>query len=223
VFHLLNALESCAGMFTRYGGHAHAVGFSLPTSQVENLRAQMDSFARQHLTLADFQVALAVDAELSLDQVTPELFQALRRLEPFGVGNPEPLFVARNVCLKAPPRIMKERHVKLRLMPGESGDLARLATPRCHPDSSTFRHRDETGKSNNWRKSISFDALGWNLAERIQQAQLLPGDTLDIAFSLDQNEHPEFGGLEISLRDFIAPARSQQAAIEPEKSTATGI
>src|SRR5204862_6667360 len=55
-----------------------------------------------------------------LDQVTPELFQALRRLEPFGVGNPEPVFIARDVFVKAPPRIMKERHVKLRLSAGES-------------------------------------------------------------------------------------------------------
>src|SRR5207247_1231848 len=211
-FHLLNALESCADLFSRYGGHAHAVGFSLPSSQVENLRAHLDTYARQHLALEDFQLSIAVDAELALDQVTPELFQALRRLEPFGVGNPEPLFMARNVCLKAPPRIMKERHVKLRLSAGESSNLARLVTPRCHPDSSTFHRHDETGKSNNWRKSISFDALGWNLAERIQQAQLLPGDTLDIAFSLDQNEHPELGGLELSLRDFIAPARTDATA-----------
>src|SRR5438093_2472456 len=230
-FHLLNALESCADLFSRYGGHAHAVGFSLPSSQVENLRAHLDTYARQHLTLEDFQPSITVDAELALDQVTPELFQALRRLEPFGVGNPEPLFMARNVCLKAPPRIMKERHVKLRLSAGESAvasddaqsELARLVTPRCHPDSSTFHRHDETGKSKNWRKSISFDALGWNLAERIQQAQLLPGDTLDIAFSLDQNEHPELGGLELSLRDFIAPARTDATATEPEKSTATGI
>src|SRR6266550_316857 len=182
-FHLLNALESCADLFSRYGGHA----------------------------------------ELALDQVTPELFQALRRLEPFGVGNPEPVFIARDVFVKAPPLIMKERHVKLRLSARESSNLARLVTPRCHPDSSTFHRHDETGKSNNWRRSISFDALGWNLAERIQQAQLLPGDTLDIAFSLDQNEHPELGGLELSLRDFIAPARTDATATEPEKSTATGI
>ena len=222
-FHLLNALESCADLFSRYGGHAHAVGFSLPSSQVENLRAHLDTYARQHLALEDFQPTIAVDAELALDQVTPELFQALRRLEPFGVGNPEPVFIARDVFVKAPPRIMKERHVKLRLSAGESSNLARLVTPRCHPDSSTFHRHDETGKSNNWRKSISFDALGWNLAERIQQAQLLPGDTLDIAFSLDQNEHPELGGLELSLRDFIAPARTDATATEPEKSTATGI
>jgi hypothetical protein len=52
---------------------------------------------------------------------------------------------------------------------------------------------------------------------------LLPGDTLDIAFSLDQNEHPELGGLELSLRDFIAPARTDATGTGPEKSKATGI
>jgi hypothetical protein len=40
------------------------------------------------------------------------------------------------------------------------------------------------------------------MAERVQQAQLLPGDVLDIAFTLDHNDHPDFGGLELSLRDF---------------------
>src|SRR5437773_2204624 len=73
------------------------------------------------------------------------------------------------------------------------------------------------------RRSFFRPCAGWNLGERIQQAQLLPGDTLDIAFSLDQNEHPELGGLELSLRDFIAPARTDAKATEPEKSTATGI
>jgi single-stranded-DNA-specific exonuclease len=221
-FHLLNAIESCAGMFSRYGGHAHAVGFSLPSSQVESLRAHLDNYARRSLTLEDFQPSISIDAELPLDQVTPELFQALHRLEPFGVGNPEPLFMARDVLVKAPPRIMKERHVKLKFSAGESSDLARLVTPRCHPDSSTFRRRKEAGKSNGWRRSISFDALGWNLAERIQRAQLLPGDTLDIVFSLDQNEHPEFGGLELSLRDFRTRTESDRQDVSgTEKKAST--
>jgi hypothetical protein len=43
------------------------------------------------------------------------------------------------------------------------------------------------------------------MAERIKQAELLPGDALDIAFTLDHNDHPEFGGLELSLRDFKSP------------------
>ncbi len=53
-FHLLEALESCPELFTRFGGHAHAVGCSLPTERLPELRARLDAFARQRLTPADF-------------------------------------------------------------------------------------------------------------------------------------------------------------------------
>jgi single-stranded-DNA-specific exonuclease len=219
-FHLLNALESCGHMFTRYGGHAHAVGFSMPAVRVQELRAHLDHYARARLTLADFEPVLEVDAELSLDGVTPELFQALQQLEPFGVGNPEPVFVARNARLMAPPRVLKEKHVKLRLgWNGESADElsaeAMAVTPRCHPDSAAIPRRTE-----NWRKSITYDALGWHMAERIQQTQLLPGDALDIAFSVDNNDHFEFGGLELSLRDFKSLTKTAEDAKDTEKQCA---
>jgi hypothetical protein len=51
--------------------------------------------------------------------------------------------------------------------------------------------------------------MGWRMAERAQQEKLLPGDVLDIAFTLDHNDHPEFGGLELSLRDFRTVGNSQ--------------
>jgi len=44
--------------------------------------------------------------------------------------------------------------------------------------------------------------MGWRLAERVEQEKLLAGDTLEVAFTLDHNDHPEFGGIELSLRDF---------------------
>src|ERR1700751_115388 len=114
-FFFLDALESCRELFTRYGGHAHAVGFSLPSERVSELRAHLESYARQRLTPADFEVVLEVDAELDLEQVTPDLFQALEQLEPFGQGNPEPVFSARAVRLMAPPKIIKDKHIKLKL------------------------------------------------------------------------------------------------------------
>jgi single-stranded-DNA-specific exonuclease len=181
-FHLLNALESCAEIFTRYGGHAHAVGFGLLTSRLPELRAHLDEYAHAQLTVADFEPILNLDAALPLDHVTPELFQALCRLEPFGMGNPEPVFSACAVRVMAPPRLIKDKHVKLKLAPSGNSQEG---------DSS----------KTNWKRSLQFDALGWHMAESVQKAQLLPGDTLDIAFSIDQNEHPEFGGLELSLRD----------------------
>jgi single-stranded-DNA-specific exonuclease len=198
-FHLLNALESCSHLFTRFGGHSHAVGFSMPAARVAELRSHLDLYARACLTLPDFEPAINVDAELELGNVTPELFQALSLLQPFGSGNHEPIFTARNVRLMAPPQIMKEKHVRLKLAWSgeETSDEARLTSPRCHPDSAAIPRRSE-----NWRKSIVYKAMGWRLAERVQEAQLLPGDAVDIAFTLEHNDHPDFGGLELSLRDF---------------------
>jgi single-stranded-DNA-specific exonuclease len=179
-FHLLNALESGRDLFTRYGGHSHAVGFALPASNLSELKMKLDAYARQHLTLADFEPILKVDAELALDQITPELFQLLLRMEPFGVGNPEPVFSTTGARMMAPPRVLKEKHVKLKL-------------------SLTGNHQPGTG---NWRNSLAFNAVGWRMAERVNQEQILQGDKLDIAFTMSYNDHPDFGGLELSLRDF---------------------
>jgi single-stranded-DNA-specific exonuclease len=208
-FHLLNALESCAPLFTRFGGHAHAVGFSMPAANLPSLCAHVDAFARARLTVADFEPVLDLDAEISFDQITPDLFQALRRLEPFGMGNPEPVFAARNLRLMAPPRVIKEKHVKLKLSSHDEEELSEVAvltTPRCHPDSSVLPRLHAQSSTRDWHKSVTYDALGWRMAERIQKAELLPGDALDIAFTLDHNDHPEYGGLELSLRDFKIPS-----------------
>jgi single-stranded-DNA-specific exonuclease len=240
-FHLLNALESCAGLFTRYGGHAHAVGFSLPAANLPELRTRLDDYARARLTLADFEPTLTFDAELALNQVNPELFNLLQRLEPFGVGNPQPVFAARSVRLMASPRIMKDKHVKLKVAPAvgsllrgsdkDAPDLAILTTPRCDPDSAALRRGEVREATNNrqetdskWRQNITFDALGWHMAERCQQAGLLPGDALDIAFTIDNNDHPEYGGLELSLRDFTPPEKAaDKTSAAEQKKIAAGL
>jgi single-stranded-DNA-specific exonuclease len=212
-FHLLNALESCAGLFTRFGGHSHAVGFSLPAGSVPELRTHLDAYARARLTLADFEPRLNYDANLSLDQVTPELFQALQRLQPFGVGNPQPVFTAREVCLVAPPRVLKDKHIKLKLgSKSNTADMAILTTPRCDPDSAAIRRSDRRELADNRQNTILFNALGWHMAERCQQAGLLLGDSIDIAFTIDHNDHPDYGGLELSLRDFKTEAKSGQSS-----------
>ena len=213
-FHLLNALESCASLFTRFGGHAHAVGFSMPVANLPQLCAHVDAYARSRLTLGDFEPVLDIDAELLLDQITPDLFQALQRLEPFGMGNPEPVFVARNLRLMTPPRVMKEKHIKLKLasQDEEPSEFAVPTAPRCDPDSSVLPRLHAQSSRTGWRKSVTYNALGWRMAERIQQAQLLPGDALDIAFTLDHNDHPDFGGLELSLRDFKVPQHATRSS-----------
>ena len=227
-FHLLEAIESCGVLFSRYGGHSHACGFAMPTSNVTELRARVEAFARARLELSDFDPVLDLDAELGFDEITPELFTALHLLEPYGVGNPEPVFEARGVRLAAPPRILKEKHIKLKLgaplerqAPERQADASEtemsaeaiLVTPRCHPDTAAIPREAmraavessaaaSLNSGPSWRKAVTFDALGWRMAERMQQTPLLAGDTIDVAFTIGHNDHPEYGGPELTLRDF---------------------
>jgi single-stranded-DNA-specific exonuclease len=242
-FHLLEAIESCGGLFSRYGGHSHACGFAMPSANVADLRVKLDAFARSRLTPADFDPILDLDGELDLAEITPDLFQALQLLEPYGMGNPEPVFASRAVQLTAPPRVLKDKHIKLKLragavrngeapfgetllvtsLPAESEELsaaAILATPRCHPDGAAIRREEKAAAvaegfasaplragNRELRSKVTFDALGWHMAERLQQTPLLAGDTIHVAFTIGNNDHPEYGGLELSLRDFKIPVR----------------
>src|SRR5450755_4117612 len=217
-FHLLHAIESCPELFSRYGGHAHAVGFALPSANVEKLREHLDGYARARLTTADFEPQLEFDRELPLQEVTPELHQALLLLEPFGMENREPIFAARAVRLMSPPQAVKDKHVRLRVAPAVNGSAAvQDFTPRCHPDAATIPKRDGVGTGlrpvpagqspastqSSWRDNVAFKAMGWGLKESCERLQLLAGDRLDIAYSVSMNDHPEFGGLELSLRDVV--------------------
>ncbi len=218
-FHLLHAIESCHELFSRYGGHAHAVGFALPSANVEKLRQHLDGYARARLTAADFEPQLEFDRELPLGEVTPELHQALLLLEPFGMENREPVFAARAVRLMAPPQAVKDKHVRLRVAPAVIFNVMAAAdfTPRCHPDAAAIpKHSGVAARqspattqsstiqsSSSWRDNITFKAMGWGLKESCDRLQLLAGDRLDIAYSLGMNDHPEFGGLELTLRDVV--------------------
>jgi len=192
-FHLLNALESCRELFDRFGGHAHAVGYSLPAARVPQLRAALEQYARAHLTPADLVATLPLAAELPLTEIDRRVFTALQQLEPFGVGNPEPVFATRAAKLVLPPRVLKEKHLKMRVMQTEALEIAAAADSTSGTAASSVRARPRT---------IAIDALAWRMASRLQNEPLSPGDTLDLAFRLDRNEHPEFGGLQLVLADW---------------------
>src|SRR5215467_13567355 len=173
-FHLLNALESCHDLFTRFGGHAHAVGFALPSQAVPLLKQRLNDYAQTCLTPDDLLPQISIEAEIPLSSVTPDLLRNLGRLEPFGHGNPEPVFCSHSVNLLLPPRILKDKHIKLRVN-------QRLADSKA---------------------SFNYEAVGWRMAERLQAEALQPGDNLDVAFTVGMNSHPDFGGLELTLEDY---------------------
>jgi hypothetical protein len=73
----------------------------------------------------------------------------------------------------------------------------------------------QTGnRSAGWRKSVTYEALGWHMAERLQRSPLLAGDAIDVAFTIGHNDHPEYGGLELTLCDFRANEELIAGALE---------
>jgi single-stranded-DNA-specific exonuclease len=187
-FQLLNAIESCADLFTRFGGHAFAIGFAMPAPALLELKRRLRLYAEEHLAVREPEQQLCIHTELPLDRITPVLAGWLRKLEPLGHGNPEPIFVARNVCLLAPPRIMKERHIRL--------ELAQRS-----PHSSSI-------DSVSANSSNAIRAVGWNLAARADELALKRGSLIDIAYRIRENTHPEFGGLEIEIAGMLASAQA---------------
>jgi single-stranded-DNA-specific exonuclease len=169
-FPLLEAIETCADLFTRFGGHAFAVGFALPAASLPELKRRLRLHANERLAARKAERVLHLHAELPLDRITPVLAGWLRRLEPLGHGNPEPMFVARRTRVLTAPRIMKERHVRLEL-----GQLTSIGS------------------------GGAMRAVGWNMAGRTAELGLREGSVIDVAYKIRENDHPEYGGLEVEI------------------------
>ena len=133
-FHLLNALESCRELFDRYGGHAQAAGFQLPTRHIVELRRRLSIYARQVLDEKELQPRLDVDLELRLSDLDDEIYEQMESLSPFGTANPQPIFAARDITVIAEPRILKGKHLKFRVeQDGKAFDAVGWNFAESHP------------------------------------------------------------------------------------------
>ncbi len=190
-FPLLAAIESCTDLFTRFGGHAFAVGFALPAASLPELKRRLRLYAEEHLAARAPERLLRIHAELPLDRITPVLAGWLRKLEPLGHGNPEPIFIARSARLLAPPRIMKAQHLRL--------ELAQNSTPSSAHSVAAPPNASSARLSVSAAPIAAIRAVGWNLAERAMQLQLAQGSLIDLAYRIRENDHPDFGGLEVEI------------------------
>ena len=192
-FHLLDALETAPELFVRFGGHAHAVGFAMRAEHVGELRRRINDYARARLGGEPLQPVLEYDAELTMDEVTPRLWEQLRSLQPFGMGNPEPVFLARGVTLMGEARVLREKHLKLKLRRYASAGAGAAGTAGTGNASLPAAGAMARG----------LDALGWRMAHRLEAEPLMGGAAVDVLFRIEQNTHKDFGGgLQLVLADY---------------------
>ena len=114
-FDLLAALEHCGELFTRYGGHRHAAGITMESDRLAELRRRITAFADDRLGPEQLMPRLAIDGRLPLAAITPGLIAGLRAMEPFGAGNPRPVFHSGALELADAPRVLKSRHLAMRV------------------------------------------------------------------------------------------------------------
>lgn len=114
-FHLLEALESMADLFARFGGHYHAAGVTLAADRVEEFRCRFNGYAATRLKPEDFRRELKVDGVVDFREITDRSVAEVFRLAPFGHGNPPPLFAAYGVEVAGPPAPWNEKHLRVML------------------------------------------------------------------------------------------------------------
>jgi single-stranded-DNA-specific exonuclease len=114
-YHLLNGLTACSDLFEKFGGHSHAAGITMRPERIDEFRRRLNEHAASRLAPADLEPSLTVDLELPVEALTFPTVRELEALEPFGAGNPRPVFVTKNLRSLAEPVVIKDRHLKMRL------------------------------------------------------------------------------------------------------------
>ncbi len=114
-FDLLSALERCAHLFVRFGGHKQAAGLTMDATRIKEFRRAVNDVADETLGPEDLMPSLRIDADLMFRGITGSVAAGVAALAPFGTGNPRPVFAARGVEIVNGPQKLKDRHLKMTL------------------------------------------------------------------------------------------------------------
>ena len=117
-FDLHGALGQSRDFLLRYGGHRAAAGVTVARDKVGEFAARFNQVARSLLTPDDLVPEIRVDLEVNVDGIDQRLESLFRHFEPFGIGNPSPVLLARNVTIAKPPRVIGRDGLKLVLDTG---------------------------------------------------------------------------------------------------------
>ncbi|HVF38283.1 MAG TPA: single-stranded-DNA-specific exonuclease RecJ, partial [Gemmatimonadaceae bacterium] len=116
------ALSQCRDVLLRFGGHRAAAGVTIDSTRIDEFAHRFNEVASTMLTREDLIPEVKIDLEVAIDRANDELERMLRHFEPFGIGNPTPVLVARGVTITAPPRIVGRDGLKLKFSAG-GGEL----------------------------------------------------------------------------------------------------
>lgn len=158
-YHLFNGLTACRDLLDKFGGHSHAAGLAIRREQIPEFRRRLNEHAASCLTAEDLSPTLDIDAEVEATELSFQLSQDLRLLEPFGAGNPRPVFATHGFRVLSEPQVIKEQHLKLRVAGDNNRPFEAIWWRGLEEDAATPRAGQRIDlayelEANNWNGDI---------------------------------------------------------------------
>ena len=115
-FNIVAAIESCEDLLVRFGGHSQAAGLTIPTVDIPQLKSRLEAYSARSLENQDLVRKLEIDAIITLDELDAGTIKWINDLEPYGQGNPRPVFASMGVKVLETFHMGREQqHLRLRV------------------------------------------------------------------------------------------------------------
>ncbi len=115
-FNIYEALCKCSDCLIRFGGHEQAAGITINTGNIDSFRKAINDIAKENISTASMTECMNADCEIGPEFINTELYDNIDRLQPFGNGNPVPVFVIRSVLIEDIRTVgAKSKHLKLKI------------------------------------------------------------------------------------------------------------
>lgn len=154
-FNIYDAIKECSGLLEQFGGHKYAAGLTLAIENVVSFQEKFEEVVKSRIKEKHLKPVIEVDQEIELDQITIPFYSILKQMAPFGPGNPEPIFVIRNVHA-VNVSILKDKHLKFEIVQEDQSQKV-----ICLGFGMADRAKDPDQTTVNFLKSkIRFDLVG---------------------------------------------------------------
>lgn len=114
-FDLFSAIRECSDLLEQYGGHKYAAGLTIRADRIEEFKNRFNQVTSQALDQEQLIPRLSIDAEIRLNDITPEVVKSLRDFSPYGPGNMKPNFASYDLNIVGHPRIVGPNHLKFKV------------------------------------------------------------------------------------------------------------
>jgi len=189
-FNIIEFLRTHSEFFINVGGHPMAAGFTVETSKIDEMRVILENKAEELITKELLIRKLKIDFELPLYLLSQQVYDAIQSLAPFGMGNPEPVFVSRNVEV-----------VNFRVLGKDNNHLKLVLKQHVSGNENLLNNKNSMNGFNNISHTEGiYEAIAFGMGKLADDIR--SGDKIDIAYILSENTWNGETKLQLKIRDF---------------------